>query len=546
MGDPLLAAPKPGTFVREATGLVRDLSWTDGMIMTLAYFNIAVASFLIFGLGSYYFPGSNMVISIGIVGLLIDIPIVLVYSMFAASIPRSGGDYVYVSRSLTGSIGFAVGIIFFIFLAVFSIGQNAWFATYTVLGPELAAIGSTTGNSGLVSLSAYITNSSNIVPTLLIGLALLVVTFLILLVPGRALHRIMLGLFAVAFLGYPILYVGVLAFSNNAQFVSAFNAYALKDGLNTSYSGIISAAQSAGATIHSPTLLASLAALPIIYATLAFPQPAVYVGGETKRATRSMPIALITGLLVICASTAIMGIVTYNVFGYNFIAATSYYGFSGAAGYPLPAAPYTDYFLAILEPNVVFNWFMLVSGIAWEILLMVTFGLMGTRAIFAFSFDRILPSSFADVNAKLHTPVKATVLTVFGGLVFLYLTTKSFLGTYDNSIVAWTSGYVIVCVAAIVYPFVAKRLFEQSPQMVTKRIGGVPLMSIFGVIGTLALCVVFYYLLADPAVSGATTTGLVVIAIVYLISIGSYFAVRGYRRARGIELDLAFKEIPPE
>lgn len=541
-----MSGPKPGTFVREATGLVRDLSWTDGVIMTLAYFNIAVASFLIFGLGSYYFPGSNMVISIGLVGLLIDIPIVLVYSMFAASMPRSGGDYIYVSRSLSGALGFAVGIVFFVFLAVFSIGQNAWFATYTVLGPGLAAIGSTTGNPGLVNLSSYITNSANVVPTLLIGLALLIVTFLILLVPGRALHRIMLGLFVVAFLGYPILYVGVLATATNSQFISAFNAYALNNGLNTSYNGIIAAAQNAGAVIHSPTILASLAALPIIYATLAFPQPAVYVGGETKRATRSLPIALIAGLLVICGSTAVMGLVTYNVFGYNFIAATSYYGFSGVAGYPLPAAPYTDYFLAILQPNAAFNWFMLISGVAWELLLMVTFGLMGTRAIFAFSFDRILPASFADVNSKLHTPVKATVLTVFGGLVFLYLTTKSFLGTYDNSIVAWTSGYVIVCIAAIAYPFVAKRLFDQSPRMVTRRIGGLPLMSVFGIIGTLALCVVFYYLLVDPAVSGATTTGLVVIAVVYIISIAGYFGARGYRKARGIDLDLAFKEIPPE
>jgi amino acid transporter len=539
-------APKPSVFVRESTGLVRDLSWVDGMIMGLAYFNIAVASFLIFGLGSYFFPGSNMIISIGVIGLLIDIPIVIAYSMFAASMPRSGGDYVYVSRSISPALGFATGLIFFVFLSIFSIGQNAWFATTTVLAPGLAGIGSTTGNQGLVSLSAYISNASNIYPTLAIGFVLLVVTFLLLLIRTSVLHKVILGLFAIAFLGYPILYVLLLAGSSNGQFISAFNSYAAQASLNTNYTGIIASAQKAGATIVSPTLGASLAALPIIYATLAFPQSAAYVGGETKRATRNLPLALIAGLLVICASTAIMGYVTYNVFGYNFISATSYYGFSGAPGYPLPAAPYTDYFLAILYPNAALNWFMLVSGIAWELLLMITFGLMGTRAIFAWAFDRMIPGAFADVSERFHTPVKATIITVFGGLVFLYLTTLSFLGTYDNSIVAWTSGYIIVMIAAILYPFANRRLFEQSPTFVKKKLGGFPLMTLFGALGLLSLLVVFYYLLVDPAVSGATNTGIEIIVIGYVVGLIAYFAAKSYRKSRGIDVSLAFREIPPE
>jgi amino acid transporter len=150
------------------------------------------------------------------------------------------------------------------------------------------------------------------------------------------------------------------------------------------------------------------------------------------------------------------------------------------------------------------------------------------------------------VNPRFHTPVKATILTVFGGLVFLYLTTKSFLGTYDNSIVAWTSGYLIVMIAAIVYPFLNKKLFDQSPTIVTRRIGGIPLMSVLGVVGTLALIVVFYYLIIDPSVSGATTTGMEVIAVVYVVSIVAYFGARAYRKSHGIDVSLAFREIPPE
>jgi APA family basic amino acid/polyamine antiporter len=535
---------KQTVFVREATGLVRDLNWFFGMIMGLAYFNIAVASFLIFGLGSYLFPGSNMVISIGLIGFLIDLPIVIAYSFFSASMPRSGGDYIYVSRTFGGAVGFAVGIVFFVFLSIFSVGQNAWFATSTVISPGLAAIGSTSGNTALVSLSQTVTHT---IPTLAIGLSLLVVTFLLLLTRTSILYKVVLGLFVIAFLGYPILFTIVVGSGSNAKFISAFNQYAATNGLNVTYSSIISSAQSQGASILAPTFAASVAALPIIYATLAFPQSATYVGGETKRASRQVPLALITGLALNCGVTAIMGIVTYNTFGYNFISATAWLGLSPAShGNPLLTSPYTDYFLAILNPNAALNWFMLISGVAWELLLMVTFGLMGTRAIFAFSFDRLMPRWFADVNERFHTPIKATILTVFGGLVFLYLSTLSFLGTYDNSIVAWTSGYLIVMIAALAFPFLRKSLFSSAPSFARSKLGGLPLMSLFGALGAIAVGIVFYYLILDPSVSGFTTTGITVITIVYVIAVVAYFGARAYRKSHGIDVALAFKEIPPE
>src|ERR1017187_6031584 len=86
-------------FVREATGLVKSLSWFDVMVMGLAYFSIAVASFLIFGLCSYLFPGSNMIILVSVIGLLFDLPVMIAYGMFSSVMPRSGGDYVYISRT---------------------------------------------------------------------------------------------------------------------------------------------------------------------------------------------------------------------------------------------------------------------------------------------------------------------------------------------------------------------------------------------------------------------------------------------------------------
>lgn len=530
-------------FVRDATGLVREFNWFDGMVMGLGYANLAVGAFIIFGWGSWLFPGSNMMISIGLVGFLIDVPIVLAYSMFGASMPRSGGDYVYVSRSLKAGMGFATGLVFFIYLSIFSVGQNAWFITSTIFAPTFAAIGSISNDAGLLALSQTIVQPG---PSIAIGVVVLIVTFLLLLAPTSTLHRVLLGLFVIAFLGYPILYCGVLAFNTNASFVAAFDTYTRQAGLNTSYAGIISSARAAGASIVPPSFTASLMALPIIYATIAFPQSATYIGGETKHAQRQLPMALIIGLLVIVASYTIMGYFTYNVFGYDFISATGFYGFSGASGYPLPAAPFVDYFLAILLPNMAFNWFMLITGVAWEMILMIAFAVMATRFIFAVSFDRVAPSALADVSERFHTPVKANLLAILGAFVFLVFTAYNFLGTYVNSIVAWTSAYLVVMIGAIVYPYTSKSLFEQSPSFVKKRVGRIPIMSILGLVGAVALCVVLYTLIIQPAVSGASIQGLAIVIATYVIGFVLYYAVRAYRKSQGIDLDLVFKQIPPE
>jgi amino acid transporter len=530
-------------FAREATGLVRSLNWVDGMIMNLAYYNIAVASFLIFGYGSFLFPGANMIITLGLIALLVDLPVVVTYSLFSISMPRSGGDYIFVSRSVHPALGFATGLVFFVFLSTFSVGQNAYFATATVLAPGLAGIGSVTSNSYLISLSQYLLKPTTLIA---LGLVFLAITFFLLSIHPERLHRVILTLFIVAALGYPVFYVLALALSSHTAFVNAFNSYAVKAGLNTSYDEIIKSAIKQGAVIEPLGLAASVAALPIAYATVAFPQSSTYIAGETKQATKQVPLSLISALLIICGVTALMGYYTYKVFGYEFISATAYYGFSGAQGYPLPAPPFTDYFLVILYPNVAFAIFMIVAGIAWEFLLMIAFGLMATRFLFASSFDQLLPKWLADVSERFHTPIKATVVSLILAVVFLVSTAYSFIGTYFTSIPAWTSGYWIVMLSGFFFPFIGKEVYNRCPPIVKSKILGLPSISFSGLLGMISLGVVMYYLVNDPSVSGISVQGILFVSTIYLTGIVIYFAVKNYRKREGIDISLAFKEIPPE
>jgi amino acid transporter len=534
---------KPKVFIREATGLVRSRTWFDGMMFNLAYYNIAVAAFIVFGWGSWLFPGADMGISVGVVGLIIAIPLIVGYSFMVMGMPRAGGDYVYVSRGISPPLGAGVALVFMIFQAIFSVGQNAWFAVTTALSPGLAILGYVMNDPGITSLSTTIVQP---IPSIAIGLVLLALAFILTLVPTTTLHKVLQVLSPIALLGYPVLYIVMLATSSNAAFQAAFNTYGAAYG--TSYQGIIQSATNAGATIAPFSIGASIAALPIVYATLAFPQSSVYTAGETKHPGKQVPISLAVGVIVICVSTYLMARVTYGIFGFDFIQATAFYGFSGAAGYPLPAPPFTNLFFGVLFPNAALQVFMLLSALAWEVLLMVSFAFVASRIIFSLAFDRVIPVALSDVSERFHTPVKANVIMIVGSVFFLVATAYSFLGVYVNSIVAWTSVFTIVMITSILFPFIKKDLFESFPAQAKRKIGGVPAMSIAGLLGTLALLVVFYELFASPVVgvSQGSLIGTGIVVVTYIVGISIYYAAKAYRKREGINLDYVFRQIPPE
>ena len=536
-------ATKPKVFVREATGLVRSLTWFDGTMFNLAYYNIAVAAFIVFGWGSWMFPGADMGISVGLVGLIVDIPIIIGYSFLVMGMPRSGGDYVFVSRALSAPLGTGVALVGLIFWAIFSYGQNAWFAVYTCLSPGLAVIGNSINSPDVINMAVVVSQPNN---TIMIGLVLTFVAFLLTLVPTSTLHKVLMVLSPIALLGFPVLYVALLATTSNAAYIQAFNTFGARFG--TSYTGIIESAKQAGAVVAPFSIGASIAALPIVYATLAFPQSSVYAAGETKRPQGQIPLSLALGVVLICVSTYLMGLVTYGVFGFEFVQATAFYGFSGAAGYPLPAPPFTNLFFGIMFPNFALNLFMMISALSWELLLMVMEAFVASRLIFSLAFDRVIPTALADVSERFHTPVKANILASLGSIFFLVGSAYAFLGVYVNSIVAWTSIYLIVMLTSMVFPYIKKDLFETFPSPANKKVAGLPYMTIAGFFGSIALLIVFYFLYNSPVVgiSMGSLVGTGVIVLTYVLGIILYYAAKAYRSREGIDLSYAFKQIPPE
>ena len=106
-----MSEKKAPTFVRDATGLVRSLSFFDAFFSNMAIINLASALTFPVLLIAFSFPGASIPASV----LITLFPILvynLLYSSFSKLMPRSGGDYVFISRGLNPVFGFAANFSF--------------------------------------------------------------------------------------------------------------------------------------------------------------------------------------------------------------------------------------------------------------------------------------------------------------------------------------------------------------------------------------------------------------------------------------------------
>src|SRR3954451_4733427 len=142
-----------GGFTRNATGLVREVSATDALIMNTIGMNVAVGSVFLFLQAPALFPRGSMLLAVVIGTVLMAFTLLWVYSEFAAAMPRSGGDYVFVSRALHPFLGWLLSWSQGMWLIFFWIGFNAWFALTFAVPVTMTTIGAVTHHTGFIDAS---------------------------------------------------------------------------------------------------------------------------------------------------------------------------------------------------------------------------------------------------------------------------------------------------------------------------------------------------------------------------------------------------------
>jgi amino acid transporter len=532
-------------FVRQSTGLVREASALDAIIYN-AVFSAPVGATLAWGVffALSAFPGADLVWAT-IISFVLNIPVLIMMALLASSMPRTGGDYVWVSRILSpplatiSNFGAALSAM---------IGATFWARYFPVfaLGPVLVTLGVIFGNDTLQSWgTSFQTDNLWIFVG---GLSMILLMTAIHIAGIRTTFRWQNAFWIIASLGTFLAFI-VLLIGSNSDFTNNFNSVNAKFGGGTTQA-VIAAAKAQGAQPNAGDLNATLPSIFAIMVFMMWNWWSVYLAGELKSAAnRGRQMSIMFGALAWDVVFIVIGVLLlYKVTGYDFMVAVNT---SGNSAYAIPTGPWY-HFLASLVYNVPILTILIVgSFLFWSLPAMVGNTFMPIRTVFAWAFDRLLPEKFSEVNERTHSPVPAILLVM--GLVTLMLAwsivSTDFATWLALGVLAGVVCVVIVGVAAFVFPDRRPDLYRASPANVS--FAGLPVLKIVSVLSILVMVFLTWLTLAYPGLALAGNAGnawqipafMLMIVVVGLVV---YYGAKTIRRGQGIDVDLVYRELPPE
>ncbi len=536
-------------FVRQSSGLVREASALDAMIFN-AVFSAPVGATLAFGifyaLGTS--PGADIVQAL-LIAFVVNIPVCIMMSMMASAMPRAGGDYVWISRILHPAVA-----VFSNFSAAISalIGATFWARSFAVLavGPTLAVFGAVTNNSGLISAGNAVSGSDATGQWWTFGLGLLLIIILAAAMSSgtKVSFRVQNTCWIIASIGTFLAFVALLI-ASRADFIANFNAFAqpFTHSAN-SYQAIQNAAAKAGFTFNGGHLFsATIPVVAIIMTFMMWNWWSVYMAGELRSAGRlNRQLSIMLGALVWDSLFMIVGVLLlYRSAGEQFIASINFLT-STATGYTLPVLPYYNLMASIAANSPIFSLLIAISFLFWNLPAMFPNTFMPVRTIFAWAFDRILPSKLSEVSERTHAPVPAIITASVIVLIILIwsVLSTSFFTLLSLGVLAGVVTILAVSVAAIAFPFRRPELYKNSPANIS--VAGIPVLPIVAVLSIIVIVGLAYVVLSYPQLGIIPWQGFAFMGSLVVIGLLIFFIARAVRASQGINLDLIYRELPPE
>ncbi len=528
-------------FIRKSSGLVREIGLRDAMSVAAGgvspYINVVV-----FYIYLAFVSNADLTLPL-IVGAIMLIPLALSYAQLVSAMPRSGGDYVYASRLIHPLIGAFVGMGFMLLWFYIGAGQAAIIATQ-LLPQLLVTLGHATGTAWFTNAAGSITASHWW--QFLITAVLIIIASAIVVRGGRAVGRAAWYLLVAGLIGIVFLVINSLTHSTS-DFVRAYNHASQPNAYSAVLAGAHSNGIQTGSTFTGFTQMLPYTVLLYLGFTMSN-LPAGELKRPSKTYLRATSISLaLSGGIMLVAWLALKSMTTMH-----FLQAASglSQGYPTAWTHATGGAPFTTvYYAEIVGAPVV--QVIIAAGFALGTLfnpIAVTF--VASRIMFALSFDRILPTKLADVREGSHLPVNAAlvsavILMLFGALTIF---SAGFVSWARNQLLMALFVLIMASLCGMILPYRRRDLFESSPKVVSGKIAGIPAISLIAGLSFVILIWLFYVAATHTTLSG----GYSVSSVGTLVGVGlagmvAYGISRTYlRRVKGVNIELAMKELPPE
>jgi amino acid transporter len=462
----------------------------------------------------------------------------------STAMPRSGGDYVFISRGLHPALGVASSLSICIWFFFWTAAYTNWAVT---AGAAVAfQVAGSVLNIPALMLAAQ---ASYEIPNILIVGTIILIAVCLIAARSNFLSFKALDVFVALGLLGVLLWIVVLGTVDRTTFINQFNAYAARYMNDPDYyHTVLKQASEAGLGLNAKSTWPLLINM-IPFAATIFPWMAAQsaVGGEVKDPGKNFFAGLLTNLFISVLMVMAAMWALFNAAGYDFIMALDYV-FVNGLGYALPTPPYFTLFAGLATQSIPLQAIMAVGFICWSLGIPLINCIQVPRWLFAMSLDRVLPEKLSAVS-RYGTPWVGVVVMAIGSeiMFIIYTMYASALAVVSAAFGNITATFMVACIAAIFIPFSrkTKNIFQTAPKLATMKIAGIPVMSIAGLLAALFLAWISFMYAIYPQYGANNLPSLLSVAGFYVIGLIVYFVAKAYRARQGLDISLAFEQIPP-
>jgi amino acid transporter len=527
-------------FARTSSGLVREFGTLDTLLIASAAVFALTYTILQFPWYYGFNPGANLPLALVLTGIPFVL-LMLIYWAMGVIMPRSGNDYVWVARIMHPAIGFAWSFLYmFSVFATAYVGGTAAYASG--ISTALTIWGFLYNSQGLIALGTYLSS-----PVGGFGLSVLItVCFAILAIVGaKAVKGFLYVAWALAVIGIIVMW-GFVSSTNPVAFAAKWDSVL---GQFSTYGGLTKLATQSGWSPSNITLAASVASAPFAALFLLGGNFANVVAGEVKNVKRAIPIALLLSLILGIVIWSVTAMLTLNNLGENWMYSVGYLWDNAPAAYSgvMPYAPTYPMMVSLIAyPNQFLVFLVLFTMLAGSLTAPFVYFWIPSRYFFAWSFDRIIPTKMADVSKRFRTPhISIITITLMSVLIFALYWFTSWPTAETIGTFLWAFCFVVPGIATTIFPYTKKDLLDSAPGWMRKKIASVPVISILGLLTTIAFFYIGYLALINPLIVVPTLTGAGIALGIVIGCFIVYYASVYYHKKHGLDIELAFHEIPP-